>query len=367
MKAAFAPVRSWTALVGAALLIGWLVAGAGPASSAERPAAVYAYLADNTVVRTDEQFGVWRIKRVAPKPVLQGGAGHSLAFSADGRTLWALSVTGQRLVALAPTTLAIRRSIAFAPTEVPRALVVGRRTGRLYVAYTVDHPVPKRRDHPKDARLRILDPSGTRRLSDTVVRPAGRRSWWVYALAVDEEERRVYMSYHGSDTTGLDTLNISDRRLTRCRRPGYLVCWGQPHGMVAVVGDKVYTATGAPWIGEYARDGTLRRRLETDLGNVHLMEFAVTPGGDELYAASSCQLGSSFARIDLASGEATTSSTPACGSAIAATRSSAILGSIRMADADPKRRGKLLVVDPSTGAITRQHATPSEPTDVLAR
>lgn len=174
-NAAFTPSRGWTALKGTTLLIG-LVAGPGPAASAERPAAVYAYLADNTVVRTDEQFGIWRIRRIAPKAAVQGGAGHSLAFSADGRTLWALSVTGQRLVALAPTTLAIRKSVVFAPTEVPRALAVGRRTGRLYVAYTVERPVPKRRDQPKDARLRILDPAGTRKLADTLVRPAGRRS-----------------------------------------------------------------------------------------------------------------------------------------------------------------------------------------------
>lgn len=367
MTAALTPAKGSAALVGMALLVGCLVTGSGPAASAERPAAVYAYLADNTIVRTDEQFGVWRITRIAPKAAVQGGAGHSLAFSADGRTLWALSVTGQRLVALAPLTLAIRRSIAFPPTEVPRALAVGPRTGRLYVAYTVERPVPKRRDQPKDARLRILDPSGTRRLADTLVRPAGRRSWWVYALAVDQEERRAYVSYHGSDTSGLDTLNIRDRRMTRCRRPGYLVCWGQPHGTVAVVGDNVYAATGAPWIGEYARDGTLGRRLETGLGNVHLMEFAVTPGGDRLYAATWCAFGLAFASVDVASGEATPLKSTACGNSIAATSTSAIVGSIRRGVADPNRRGKLLVVDPATGDVVRQHMTPSEPVDLLAR
>lgn len=365
MSTELTPARGFAALAGAALLTGWLVTGPGPAASAERPTAVYAYLADNTVVRTDELFSVWRTARIAPKAALRGGAEHSLAFSRDGRTLWALSVTGQRLVALAPPTLAVRRSIAFAPTEVPRAVAVGGRTGRLYVAYTVEHPVAKRRDHPKDARLRILDPSGTTRLADILVRPAGRRSWWVYSLAVDEEELRAYVSYHGSDTTGLDTLNI--RRMIRCRRPGHLVCWGQPHGTVATVGDAVYTATGAPWIGEYAQDGTLRRRLETGLGNVHLMEFALTPARDRLYAASPCFLGSAFAAVELASGEATTSRSRACGTSIAATQSSAILGSISKGVADPDRRGKLLIVDPLTGNVTRQRATPSEPVDILTR
>lgn len=360
--------KSWAALTAAALLAVGLAGGtAPPTASAERTAVVYAYLANNTVVRTDERFGVWRVARIAPKAAVQGGAGHSLAFSADGRTLWALSVTGQRLVGLSPATLALRKRVTFAPTEVPRALAVGRRSGRLYVAYTVERPVPKRRDQPKDARLRILDPSGTRTLADTLVRPAGRRSWWVWALVIDDQERRAYMSYHGSDTSGLDALSISGRRMTRCRRPGYIVCWGQPHGTLAVVGDHVYTATGAPWIGEYAPDGTLRRRLETGLENVHLMEFAVNPAQDKFYAVAWCFFGAAFATVNLPSGEPTTSNSRACGNSIAATDTSAIVGSIRRGVADPDRRGKLLVVDPATGDVTRQHVTPSEPVDILTR
>ena len=356
------------ALTAAALLAVGLAGGtAPPTASAERTAVVYAYLADNTVVRTDERFGVWRVARVAPKAAVQGGAGHSLAFSADGRTLWALSVTGQRLVALSPATLAPRKRVTFAPTEVPRALAVGRRSGRLYVAYTVERPVPKRRDQPKDARLRILDPSGTRTLADTLVRPAGRRSGWVWALVIDDQERRAYMSYHGSDTSGLDTLTINGPRVTRCRRPGYIVCWGQPHGTLAVVGDRIYTATGAPWIGEYAPDGTLQRRLETGLENVHLMEFAVNPAQDKIYATASCLLGAGFASVDIASGEPTTWESKACGDSIAATNTLAVVGSTRMVDADPDLRGKLLVVDPANGEVTRQHVTPSEAVDILTR
>jgi outer membrane protein assembly factor BamB len=130
----------------------------------------------------------------------------------------------------------------------------------------------------------------------------------------------------------------------------------------------VFTATGAPWLADYAPDGTLQRRLETGLKAVHLMEFALSPDKSRLYAVSACFPGSSaFASIEIATGTATTAASPACGSAIDATDSSVVVGTTATGRVpSPTRRGKLLALDPSTGAIIAEHPTPSEAVDILA-
>jgi hypothetical protein len=342
----------------------------GVAAQADRTAAsdgaVFAYLADNTLVRTDERFQLWQVARIAPRNNrVRGGTGSSLAVSRDRRTLWVLSTTARRVTAVSPETLAPRRTITFPPDQEPRAVVVGPRTGRLYIAYVIEHSVQGRRDPPRDARIRVLNPAGTQRLSDTLVRAAGRYSWFVHTLAADDIEKNLYVSYHGSDTSGLDSLTISGSKLTRCQRAGRRVCWGQPHGHVQAKGTHVYTATGAPWLAEYTRNGTLSRRLETGLTGVHLMEFALSLDRSRLYAVASCGAKSGFANVDLTTGTAETSPSPACGNTIDATASSVLVGTTATGVPIPTRRGRLLALDPETGSIVGQHTTSAEAVDVL--
>lgn len=251
------------------------------APSAERGALVkndvYLYLANNTLVRTDEALSTWRASRIAPGATVGNAASSSLALSRDRRTLWVLSSTSRVLVAVSPKTLAVRRTIKMPVGQQPRAVAVGPRTGRIYLAYVVEHPDPKLHDPPRDARVRVLNPAGTQRLSDTLIRSAaGKRSWFVHTLTLNDAERDAYLSYHGSNTTGLDSISIAGSRLTRCRKAALLGCWGQPHGSVQVVGEHVYAATGAPWVAEYTSNGELERRLETGLGAVHLMELVMS-------------------------------------------------------------------------------------------
>lgn len=329
--------------------------------------AVFAYLADNTLVRTDERFQQWNVARIAPRnSAVRGGTGSSLALSRDRRTLWVLSTTARTVTAVSPDTLAQHRRISFPPGQEPRAVVIGPRTGRLYIAYVVEHPVQGRRDPPRDARIRVLNHAGRQRLSDTLVRAAGRYAWFIYTLATDNAEKNLYVSYHGSDTSGLDSLTITGSRLTRCQRPGRRVCWGQPHGYVQTTDTHVYTATGQPWLAEYTGDGTLTRRLETSLTDVHLMEFALSPDHSHLYAVASCGAASGFANVDLTTGTTETSPSPACGNTIDATATSVLVGTTKTGVPIPTRRGRLLAVNPSNGSILRQHTTSAEAVDVLA-
>jgi hypothetical protein len=355
--------RGWIA-VG---LVATLTAAPGAATQRQTTIPVYALLADNTVIRTDTAFGAWRSVRLAPPPRDIGGLTAALALSRDGGTLWALAASARRLVALDAATLRVQQTIELPSSRSPRSLAVGQRTGRIYVASNVVVPTAARRDPRRSVRLAVRDPSGRRLLADRLLRPHGGRSWLVYSLALADDERRAYVSYHGSDTTGLDTVDVDALRLTRCRSRSMLGCWGQPHGIAVPYGEDMLTATGASWIADYTLEGRLVRRLETGLVRSHVMEFAVSPTEGRLYAAGACGYAPGFAAVDLESGERVPlpPSGRICGFPVAARDGEVAVGVSATAVPSPRRRGALAIVDGATGRVLRRRSTRAEPADVF--
>lgn len=181
----------------------------------------------------------WRVIDAQAKMASAGPGTTRLAAAANGRTILAVDEAGHRILSLNADTLARTVFARFAKAEEPRGVVVGQRTGRVYVAYnTLSAQAGKRSAH-----LSVFNRNG-QRLADTRLRKANR-SWLVYAMAISADESRAYVSYHGSDTTGLDSIEVSAGRLRACSAGSAVAaCWGKPHGGVATTARGVLTATG---------------------------------------------------------------------------------------------------------------------------
>jgi hypothetical protein len=246
-----------------------------------------------------------------------------------------------------------------------------RRTGRLYIAYNVETLKRGRRDPLRSARLAVFTSDGSRRITDTLLRPNGGRSWLVWSLALDPAERRAYVSYHGSDTTGLDVATINGARIINCPPSGGSHgggCWTHPHGLALAGDDDVVATTGSQTIEVYDTGGTLVRSLDTGLENNHLMEFAIDRAGDRLFAAGSCGYVPGFAVMGYSTGvrQLLSRSRSICGETLAfAGGDAVIVGKTALPVPDPLREGQLLRIDAQRGAITGSHRTASDPTDIL--
>lgn len=91
------------------------------------------------------------------------------------------------------------------------ALAIGPRSGRLFVFGSLGAHVVQLDPETGEQRGRL----------DVPLLPG--RDWHVYNGAVSSDERRLYISYHGGDTTGIDWFDLTADGWRRCAidtRPG---------------------------------------------------------------------------------------------------------------------------------------------------
>src|SRR5439155_5294524 len=88
-----------------------------------------------------------------------------------------------------------------------RSLAVGPITGRLYLSGNRAGRVV----------VMVLDPDTGTVLTDWTARERDGRDWSVYQGAVSDDERDLFISYHGTNTTGIDRFTIVGDGLQRCR------------------------------------------------------------------------------------------------------------------------------------------------------
>ncbi|MFL5962165.1 MAG: hypothetical protein ACJ757_04655 [Gaiellaceae bacterium] len=339
--------------------------------TASKPASVYAYLADNTIVRTDAVFGTSKVTRLGKPPPEIISTGGLLARSRDHRIVWALVRSESTLVALTPD-LGTQKVIRLPKRWSARAVSIGAKTGRLYIAYNIETLKRGRRDPLRSAHLAVFASDGSRPVADTLLRSNGGRSWLIWSLSLDPAERRAYITYHGSDTTGLDVATVDGATIHNCRTAGDSRgggCWTHPHGLGLAGEDDVVASTGSQTIEVYDTSGTLIRSLDTGLENNHLMEFALDRAGDRLFAVGSCGYVPGFAVVGYSMGvrQLLNRSRSICGETLAfAGGDVVIVGKTVLPVPDPAREGQLLRIDAQRGAITASRRTASEPTDILA-
>lgn len=306
--------------------------------------------------------------------------GHYLAITTDGTAVYAL-VSGQpsrpdRLAILDVGTAQLR-AVFDLPGATYRSLAVGPRTGSVYLFG----------DRSGEVLVSVMEGQTGSVLHAWMARAADGRTWRVYQGAVSTDERRLFLSYHGPDTTGVDWFDVTDAGLLRCPAAARTDsgCLGG-HGALSLEQDGVLVATGDTVLLDVDLAGQVRQGFDTGLENNHLMEFTVDAATQRVYAVGSCGYAGGFSAVNLqGGGTPDLSVTPrpwawratptppevlqqagVCGERVVLGPNGLLtVARTQRPVPQPNRPGALLLVDPATGAVVQTVPTPSEPLDVV--
>jgi hypothetical protein len=355
-------------------------------SSTPRNRLVYALLADNRLMavklNSGEIVAEQTLGSAAPTP---GAAGQLMGLSADHTSLLVL-VRGSpdQVVVVNTATAHVRASYLAGENDASfSSLAVGPQSGRIFL-------FGNRRNSSGgigDVEVVALDPRTGQQLAHLPASEAFPKDydWRVYQGAVAPDEKRVFVSYHGVWTTGVDWFDIRGRDLVRCPnhwRPDCGCIGG--HGEFVLYKNKVLAATGSRLLLS-DQDGTLREGFDTDLQQTHLMEFALDERAGMVYAISPCGYAPGLSAVDVRSagvpltmtdyetGKLSLSSFPkplmrtesACGARIAIADGIAVIGKTAIPVPSADKPGSLVFVNAKDGRVLRQIVTPSEPADLL--
>jgi hypothetical protein len=351
---------------------------------------VFALLADNQLLAIRiRDLGVVAERRLASPPNDRPyrATGHYMALSKDGKQLFALvsdeSGEAPRLVVLNTSTVEIRGTHLLNQSISFRSLVVGPTTGRLYLFG----------DQNGSAIVTVLDPESGTEVVHWIAREGGTYHWQVYEGAVSSDERHLFISYHGPDTTGVDRFEIANDGLHRCQTPnrpneGCI----NAHGSFIPYRDGFLIATGTNVVLDVDTGGKIRKGFDTQLNGNHLTEFIANTAAGQIYAVGSCGYAGGFSVLDLATGGAPVTpthngwqwqtnpkppqilsvaggrgrDTVLCGERLALGPGSLlVIGKTTKPVATSGIPGALLILDVRTGRLLHTVATPSEPIDVL--
>lgn len=354
---------------------------------------IFALLADNRLLVIRPRLGTVieeHVLAAPPSPAFLISTGHYLSTSMDGTTLYAL-VTGNEQTPDGITVIqtGTRKMLARYPltgSGVYHSLAVGPSTGRLYLFGT----------RLGATVVTVLDPKTGAVREEWTARPADGHTWLVYQGAVSPDERQLFISYHGINTSGIDWFTRTDAGLQRCSSPPT----AQPgqacltaHGGFVLDQATLLVATGTSVVLRITTTDMVLGGWDTQLVGNHVMDFAVDPAARMLYAVGSCGYQPGFSAVRLAdarvptpsgAGEWSWSRTPIppqvlivvppqegplhgllCGERLAVSREGIIVASLPQPVPRLGTPGAVLVVDPTSGQVLRSIATSSEPLDVL--
>ncbi len=335
-------------------------------------------LADNQLLKLSLPSGDVVANETVGHEPHTGASSGSLAFSRDERTLYVLPRrTGPRgeLVVLDTESMRERGRFPLEDGILFQKIAVGPKTGRLYLVGTrAGRSVPALRSQgsrrEQSAVLSVVDPTSGRVVFGATLRRADRHDWWVMSVALSPDETRLYVSYHGTLTTGADWFTITDAGVTRCRaRRQYegVGCVSEAHGMVVPFEDGFVAATGWSTVLVVDGAGAVRKRWDIPLTRRHLMTIALD-GERRLYVVGDCgQDGGGLSRVDLPEEVAVVLPQPegahVCGDTIGVGPGNLLVLAMQFSlTATPPG---LLLVDGETGDVVEQVATDPEPTEVV--
>jgi hypothetical protein len=217
----------------------------------------------------------------------------------------------------------------------------------------------------------MLEPSSGAVLAVWTARRADGYDWFPYRGIVGRNEHTLFISYHGPDTTGIDSFTVLGGRLHRCHatfiRPDGCIA---AHGNIELYGNGLLAATGGGPIHEINAAGKVWRDVDTHLQHNHLLEFTVDHRTNRLYAVGSCIYAGGFSAVDIGSDRARIlvqePNYDICGERLAlASRSLLVLARTQGVIPQIGVQGQLLFLDTRTGQVQRSIPTPAEPVDVL--
>ncbi len=333
-----------------------------------------ALLADNELLRYSLQNGaILGSARLGPNPEDVRGVAHVMAFDRQLNSLVVLVTVdgpGQNQIAfIDPGTLRVTALRSVAVPEVPyRGLAVGPRSGRIYLFgdRSVGPDMGPTRGPPSDAAITVMNPQASAIISNMTVKVSYGLDWRVYNGALSDQEDRIYLSYHGPDTTGIDEFTLAGVRVCASSQDPSVACISG-HGGFQFFHGSILVATGGPEIRLINPAGKIERTFNTKLNSDHLMEFGVSTVFNRLYAVGSCGYTPGMASIDLNGGHVFTppAASGICGERVVSAGRLLIVQRLRVPVPHTSEPGALVLVDEKGGSILRRIPTPSSPLDVL--
>lgn len=340
---------------------------AAPAPATADARLAYAYLASGKVVSVSWRTGkVVAARAVAGAPSLRLPSS-LLAWSPDRTVVYALTARRgrrpQRVVALRAGDLAVQKRLRLPRAVEFSSLVVGPRTGTVYLLGT-------RQGAPVLARA---DGGLARLAAPAALREGDDRRWLVIAATVDDAERRLVVSYHGESTTGADVIDLGagpDGGPPACpfRLRAGLGCLRGVHGAAVFAGDALVATTGTPEVAVLHAGGNVAERLDSELPGNHLMAVARDPDTGAVLVAGSCLNAGGLAVLDVRRGGARVRGFPAratrrgyrgiCGDSVAVRAGRAIVGALDITGRG-ELPGGLFLVDVAPGGARRFVRGPS--------
>jgi hypothetical protein len=268
-----------------------------PTASGEK---VFALQADNILLRFSGSGASPAELPLASPPLSQEIFGaHLIATNLDQSILFILirgDAQSHSSVAVVDTVeMKLLRTYPLPGGMEFQGIAVGARTGHIYLSGNQIRGSPVPRSVPfnshsyiGDPVVWVLDPG-----DGTVIhrwRPnlPEENDWLVYQAEPSEDEGQILVSYHGSNTTGIDSFDVREDELLRCKSrqtPRFGCTYA--HGAFIQVRDRLFTATGRPGILEH-KSGRVDRVFDTELEGNHLMEFTIDHGQGRIYAIGSC-------------------------------------------------------------------------------
>jgi hypothetical protein len=156
---------------------------------------------------------------------------------------------------------------------------------------------------PLDAVVTVFDLSVGKPVVTYDARLYDGNSWYVWQGASSPDGQLLLLSYHGPDTTGIDSFRIQAGELERCATAGRanVGCIGS-HGGFGVQADDVLALGAADAdLAEFDFAGHELRRFNVDLPGNHLMDLTLDRSG-HAFIEGSCGYAGGLSRIDIETG-----------------------------------------------------------------
>jgi hypothetical protein len=336
--------------------------GSAPAD----PAVVYALLANGHLVVVHLPRGATdEISLTTSAPDEQSEM-HAMSLSRDGRMLYAAVADANlngHVVEVDTASGRTVREIELPLGTSPRGLVVGPRTGNLYVFGVKGG----------SAVVWIIDPAARSPARTITARNADGHSYFVFQGLVSSDETALFLSYHGADTTGIDRYELKGDTIERCiaDAPAGRGCFNA-HGGMALLDDRLLATTGeGPLLALDPRSGRIVAQYDVQLPGNHIDDFGLDEYGQRAFIVGSCGYSGGLSVVDLRSARTTVlvparEADPRCGERISVVPGghTLVVAHTLRPVAAKERTGKLLVLA-MNGRQVREIATSSEPIDII--
>lgn len=293
------------------------VGSAGRRPTSPRPAAsisslqAYVLLADNRLLLVAADGTIRQVADLMHHTASDSLRSTGRFLVRSGNTLYAVSASqagsGAVVIVDARSARLVRQLTFEQPGIFYRGMAVAPGGTRLYLfGNRVRGPDRGPGPHggfPLDAVVTLFDLNAGKPVDTYDARLYDGNSWLVWQGAISADGQLLFLSYHGPDTTGIDSFRIRTGGLERCvtAGPPNVGCIAS-HGGFWVQMDTVLALNAADAdLAEFDFAGHELRRFNVDLPRNHLMDLTLD-GNGHAFIEGSCGYAGGLSRIDIPTG-----------------------------------------------------------------